>query len=733
MINIENHTLKSHLLLTALFLVFFFATSLQAQVKTIDGYGLKIDYELQDERHFRPLLIYPEGFDYHKKLGSGRLANQDVALHTTGNNQAALHGMLYTGGQPGVSLVLRDIKEEPTDKGKRLTVIQHDNNLQLKVESVYEFFRGTSAIRRYTRLTNESRKPIGIEYVSSAIINNFGNLGLGRFDDKVLVHWAYNTWRAEGQWKSGKPSDLGWAENGRNPLNGIFHTSLGSLSSNRELPFAMVENKAVNLTWFWQIEHSGSWHWEISGYPGDSNEGNDFITPTYVYIGGPDKRNHHAWKELRAGEVYKTVPVAIGCVEGGFDEAVEEATRYRRVACLKPHHDNEDCPVIFNDFMNCLRADPTTEKELPLIRAAAKAGADYFVMDAGWYSEPNQRWWDKVGSWQQNAERFPNGINEVFDSIRNKGMIPGIWVEIERVGSSSPLISKPDSWFFMQNGQRLHLNSSYFLDFRNPEVIKYVDEVIDRVVKEYGVGYIKMDHNSNAFLGTETKASSTGQGLLGHQRAYLNWVESIHKRYPDLVLESCASGGCRMDYAILSRKQVQSSSDQSDYRKYPAVLTGVAAAVLPEQMAVWSYPLGAGDAREASFNMVNSMVGRIHLSGELAGLSDESFVQVQKGIQIYKTEIAEIIPYSYPFFPLGMPAIQDDFSPVALGMKTENTDYYAVWRLKGDASITVPMKHNGKVELVYPDDLGIKLEKGNGVFTVKFPEEYMAVMVRVTK
>src|SRR5450432_4245979 len=94
----------------------------------------------------------------------------------------------------------------------------------------------------------------------------------------------------------------------------------------------------------------------------------------YAYLGGPDDLHSSAWKGLKPGESYETVPVAVGCVHGGFSDAVEALTRYRRVACQRPHKNNSQCPVIFNDYMNCLWGDPTEAKELPMIAAAAKAG-----------------------------------------------------------------------------------------------------------------------------------------------------------------------------------------------------------------------------------------------------------------------------------------------------------------------------------------------------------------------
>lgn len=193
-----------------------------------------------------------------------------------------------------------------------------------------------------------------------------------------------------------------------------------------------------------------------------------------------------------------------------------ELTKYRRMI-RRPNKDDENLPVIFNDYMNCLFGDPTTEKELPLIDAAAECGCEYYVIDAGWYA-PGE-WWDSVGEWQESRERFPNGIKEVTDYIRQKGMIPGVWLELEVMGiNCEKAKNAPDDWFFIRHGKRVYDRSRYQLDFRNPEVIEHVNEVIDRVVKDYGVGYIKMDYNIEPGIGTELGAESVGQGLLEHEK-----------------------------------------------------------------------------------------------------------------------------------------------------------------------------------------------------------------------
>jgi hypothetical protein len=108
-----------------------------------------------------------------------------------------------------------------------------------------------------------------------------------------------------------------------------------------------------------------------------------------------------------------------------------------------------------------------------------------------------------------------------------------------------------------------------------------------------------MDYNVDSLQGTEINADSFGQGLLEHNRAHLAWLEGILNRYPELVIENCGSGGGRMDYAMLSRLQLQSMTDQENYLKLPGILVGASAAVLPEQLAIWSYPLAQGRCRSS--------------------------------------------------------------------------------------------------------------------------------------
>ena len=646
----------------------------------------------------------------------------ETAIQCTGEDSPD-PGMKQSVGQPGTRLLFKGKREETTAQGRRLIVSHTDPVLGIDVDSFYDSFDGVPVVRRWTRVTNTGTAPVGIDYISSAMLHSLADAQ--NYESELIIHLAFNSWMSEGQWHSLRPSQLGLVENERTSWSQASAGSIGTWSTEKYLPMAMVENTRLGVIWFWQIEHNGSWYWELSNVA----SGTIHATDVYAWLGGPDDLHAAAWKNLRPGASYESVPAAIGCVRGSFAEAVVALTNYRRLACRRQNPQNMRCPVIFNDYMNCLFADPTEEKELPLIAQAAKAGCEYFVIDAGWYAGINENWSQTIGSWQPSASRWPHGIKFVLDRIREVGMIPGLWLEPEVAGAKSLLAQKTDNWFFVRHGKRVMKNSRFLLDFRNLEVRAYLDQVIARLVNDYGVGYIKMDYNVDSLQGTELNSDSFGQGLLEHNRAHLEWLDNLLNRYPDLVVENCGSGGGRMDYAMLSRLQIQSMTDQEDYLKLPAILVGASAAVLPEQLATWSYPGANSDADAASFNMVTAMMCRIHQSGRLTLLSTEAWKQVTEGVRVYK-ELRKNIPEAVPFYPLGLSDVTNSRAALALGMRSPNQTVLGVWRIDGPAAITVPWAHGG-AEILYPKDLGIKLSFPDRILQIEFPRPRMACLLSV--
>ena len=643
------------------------------------------------------------------------------------------HGNKHIVTAPGYLLTYVGMEDERNEIGRKLIITQEDKTTGARVVSYLQFYTGTSTVRMYNEVTNVGDHDQTLEYISSFYYLGVEKEGEGSSDDKMKLTFAHHGWQKEMSFHTYTFPELGIAQTQptvfQRTSKTIELTNTGNWSTKEYLPMGYLENTTGNTALYWQIEHNGSWHAEI----GDQN--NHF----YLALSGPTEVQSHWFKTLKPGETFTSVPVAVGVSEADFGKAMGQLTAYRR-RIRRKNEDNEKLPVIFNDYMNCLFGDPTTEKEIPLIDAAAEMGCEYYVIDAGWYA-PGE-WWDSVGEWQECRERFPGGVKEVTDYIRSKGMIPGVWLELEVMGINCEKAKKaPDDWFFVRHGKRVFDRSRYQLDFRNPAVLEHVNEVVDRVVNEYGVGYIKMDYNIEPGIGTELYADSVGQGMLEHERAYLRWLDGIFEKYPDLVIENCSSGGLRTDYAMLSRYSIQSTSDQEDYRNYATISANAVAGITPEQAAVWSYPQRDGDEEETIFNMVNTLLLRIHQSGHLAELSDTRKALVKEGIDYYKS-IRQNIKKAMPVWPIGFADNLDHW--LAFALKTENKAYLAVWRRGGDDRMQIPLDDIwsdgtcGRIKLTYPEqsmqeNCDWEFDEKRAVLAVKFRQPVMARVFEIEK
>ncbi|QDH23712.1 alpha-galactosidase [Saccharibacillus brassicae] len=654
--------------------------------------GLSLVFDVTEEGDVRLLHAGCLPFEEERIDERARQGFRVLEVQLSGEDRDEYHGRSHRASYPGLRLRYVRHAEQRTGAGLLFTLDMHDPATGLATTSFFQFHDGLAVLKSWTELRNAGTEELGVEYVSSFSLNGLAKDGAGDQDDKMKLHLAHNGWQSEVQWRSNTLPELGLSHMTDRSSKRISLSNTGSWAAAEHLPMGLLENTEAGTTLFWQIEHNGSWHWELL---------NQFDHLSLL-VSGPSEHDHGWWKKLLPGETFASVPVAVGWARGGFEEAIGELTRYRR-ATRRPNADNEHLRIIFNDYMNCLWGNPTTQNLLPLIDAAADVGCKYFCIDCGWYS-PGV-WWDGVGEWLPSEERFPEGIKYVLDYIRGKGMVPGLWLEIEVMGIHSPKLAEADdSWFFMRHGKRVKDRSRYHLDFRNPAVVAHADEVLRRLVEEYGVGYIKMDYNINAGLGTELDSDSLGDGLLEHNRAYLSWIDRIFAAYPELVIENCSSGGMRMDYAMLSRHSIQSTSDQENYVNYAQIAASSPAALTPEQSAIWSYPLREGDDEEVVFNMVNALLLRVHQSGHLAELSPPRRELVREALAVYKA-IRGDIREGLPFWPLGLPKIEDGW--VSFGLRRGGTRYVAVWRLDdaaSEASLPLPGLAGKAAEcrLLYP-------------------------------
>jgi len=619
----------------------------------------------------------------------------------------------------GANLRYASHEAEACGPWHRLRVAQADPSRGIRATSVFEAHESAPAVRAWTEI--EVDGDLVIDAVTSVATGSFlADSGVGSVDGLLLAR-ADNDWLAESRWRVDPLREAGLIDVGREahnhqaPRTRIALGNRGSWSSGEQVPVGAIAAADSSYAIAWQVEHNGPWTAEV----GETRRG------AYLALTGPTDQEHHWSVRLAGGATFRTVPVSLAVASGGVDDALRALTLQRRAIRL-PRPADEELPVVFNDYMNTLMGDPTTEKLLPLIDAAAAAGADYFCIDAGWYADGH--WWDEVGEWLPSAERFPGGLAEVTGRIRERGMVPGLWLEPEVIGVRSPLArALPDEAFFQRSGVRIAEHGRHLLDLRHPAARAHLDAVVDRLVGEYGAGFIKMDDNTMTGPGSDLYGLAAGHGLLEHARALLEWIDGVQARHPGLIIESCASGAMRMDYAMLSRLHMQSTSDQQDPVRYATIAAAAPAAILPEQAGNWAYPQAGMSAEARTLALVNGVLGRMYLSGYLNHMASDEVAAVREAVAAHRNVTGDIRE-RLPIWPLGLPAWDAEWT--SLGLRKGGHAYVSVWRRAGagSAELRLPWAEGRALEVspFFPADAGSwswSWDATMGVLTVTAPTD----------
>ncbi|KJL48289.1 Alpha-galactosidase [Microbacterium hydrocarbonoxydans] len=195
-----------------------------------------------------------------------------------------------------------------------------------------------------------------------------------------------------------------------------------------------------------------------------------------------------------------------------------------------------------------------------LARIAADIGVERFVLDDGWF---RGRRHDRagLGDWSVDPVIWPDGLHPLVDDVRRAGMQFGLWFEPEMVNIDSDLAREHPEWLLQDHlaGVR-SWRHQYVLDVANPAVFDYLLDSISRLVTEYELDYIKWDQNRDLI-----EAVHEGRAAVHRQTiAVYALLEALRLRHPGLEIESCASGGARVDLGILEHTDRVWASDTND-------------------------------------------------------------------------------------------------------------------------------------------------------------------------
>ena len=585
------------------------------------------------------------------------------------------------------------------------TIVDKSIDLDLLVEEV----DGLNCVKQSSVVKNNDAESHNITQLACTNINGicYNDNGIAErlSDGSIKIYYCINRWQGEAQWRAVTPEDVGvypcskhvWEKN-------IFRIDSTSSWTTREYyPIIIIEDKLKNQTFFAEYEGVGSWFMELYSCFGDNV---NFLS---LKIGGADERLGFS-KRLESGDSFVSDTCVYGLVDGDYQQAIKELTKYKRKATLVPFTP----PVIFNDFMNCNWALPTREKLIPLIDKAAEVGAEIFCIDDGWAEQ---------GEWVPLDHLFgEGGLQYIIDYIRSKGMKAGLWFEFERASERVKEKFGIEDYYQERNGKIIAQHRKK-VNFKSKKAKEYVKARIADAYK-MGVRYIKNDHNNVEDQGITLDGVSAGEGAIIQAKLVNEFVDQIRVEYPDLIIENCGAGATRSSFGILKHFHVQSITDQEDYVKNASILAGTLAVIPSEKAGCWSYPYPlfhkyydhvfipddvikeVSGKEQTVFNMINAMLGCIFLSGKINQMDDESTCLVKHAIEIYK-ENREFICNAYPVYPQGFFRMSDKTNN-SVGLISDNKEklLLAVYNLSdSDCLVSVDLSEYGlsQCKQIYPN------------------------------
>lgn len=343
---------------------------------------------------------------------------------------------------------------------------------------------------------------------------------------------------------------------------------------------------------------------------------------------------------LNLNEEFYTPEVVIVYSDKGLNYMSQVYHSLYRECLMRGKWKNSVRPILLNSW-EALSFSIDEEKIKELATNASKLGVELFVLDDGWFGKRNN---DNagLGDWNVNKEKFPNGLNEIIEYINKLGMDFGIWIEPEMVNKDSELYRSHPDWIIHDpNRKPSHTRNQYTLDFSKDEVVDHIYNQIEKLLSDYSISYVKWDMNRYI---TECYSKDKGANLQG--TVYHKYILNVYKlydklttRFPNILFESCSSGGARFDPGMLYYAPQTWTSDNTDAMErikiqygsslvYPLISMGSHVSESPNQQVF----------RETTLETRANVAYFGNLGYELDGnnLWDVEKEEIKKQIQFYK-------------------------------------------------------------------------------------------------
>lgn len=226
---------------------------------------------------------------------------------------------------------------------------------------------------------------------------------------------------------------------------------------------------------------------------------------------------------------------------------------------------DKERPILLNNW-EATYFDFTEEKLLKIAAKAKEASVQLFVLDDGWFGNRTHET-SGLGDWWPNTDRLPDGIRGLSEKIEALGMKFGLWFELEMANKDSELYRMHPDWILQTPGRNIsHGRKQYVLDFSRKEVVDYVYGLVEKILAESKVSYIKWDMNRSITECFSAGYKAEQQGEIFHRYilGVYDLYERLTQRFPHILFESCASGGGRFDPGLLYYAPQAWTSDDTD-------------------------------------------------------------------------------------------------------------------------------------------------------------------------
>ncbi|QGY42453.1 alpha-galactosidase [Maribellus comscasis] len=450
--------------------------------------------------------------------------------------------LLHNDGNPSLSLKFEGVEVSRVDENVSVTQITlKDDVYPVEVKLFFKAFKNEDVIEAWTEIQHNEKKPVMLTHFASSML---------QFDKRdywlTQFHgdWAKEMLMQESQLTSGIKvidSKLGTRAN-------KFQAPMFFLSMNEPSTETKGEVVAATLAW------TGNFQFNFE------------ITPTNTLrvISGmnPYASEYH----LKPNEIFKTPDFIFTYSFEGKGQASRNLHKWAQKYQVL---DGEGERLTLLNNWEATYFDFNEDRLVELFDGAKKLGVDLFLLDDGWFANKYPRNNDRagLGDWQENKEKLPHGIGYLVEQAEAKGIKFGIWIEPEMVNPKSELYENHPDWILkLPNRPEHYSRNQLVLDMANPEVQKFVYDVVDQMLTKHPeIGFIKWDCNREM---TNEYSQYLGENqshiYIDYVKGFYNVMEDLREKYPELPIMLCSGGGGRTDYGAMKYFTEFWPSDNTD-------------------------------------------------------------------------------------------------------------------------------------------------------------------------